>query len=163
MKASCNGEVMMNRMNKNSEIRFAVALVTVYIIGFVFINWFIGSREIDKTLASDNSMLICVMGIATLVCASLMPSKPLLIAPAALAGIFFGVGFDALTDRVLDRNLFPIEMVIWTAVSTPGIIVGSIAGGIVSGLIAKMQKKEPEKTLEPAPDGMSSKPAETGK
>ena len=47
---------------------------------------------------------------------------------AGVGSILLGVAFDALTDRTMDRNLFPIEMIIWAGISTPGILAGNLTG-----------------------------------
>ncbi len=50
----------------------------------------------------------------------------------AIASILVGVAFDALTDRTMNRNLFPIEMVIFFILgllfAMPGALLGFLAG-----------------------------------
>jgi|GEM_PF-6359291 len=51
---------------------------------------------------------------------------------ALFCGVALGVMLNAFTDFGSDRNLFPIEMAIFTLLSTPGIITG-----LVTGIIAR--------------------------
>ncbi len=99
-------------MNRNKTIRAVVLSSITFVMGFVFINWFLSTRDIDHMPTSQMFIPAYVMGVVALVCTILMPGKPIIIFPVAVGGILLGVAFDALTDRTMDRNLFPIEMVI---------------------------------------------------
>ena len=128
-------------MNRNPAIRLVILSIATFLVGFVFINWFLSSRDIDHIPLSQLWIPAYVMGGITLVGAILMPSKSLTLAPIAIASILAGVAFDALTDRTMDRNLFPIEMIIWAGISTPGIFAGTIAGSVVFWIKKKLHNK----------------------
>ncbi len=78
----------------------------------------------------------------------ILPAKWDLADPLPEGGLAFtclkgaGVAFDALTDRTMDRNLFPIEMVIWSGISTPGILAGSVVGSLVYWIRKKLQNQK---------------------
>lgn len=128
-------------MNKNPAIRFIVLAAVTFLVSFVFINWFLSSWDIQYIPTSQLWTPSYVMGAVTLVCAILMPTKPLILAPIAIASILIGVAFDALTDRTMDRNLFPIEMIIWAGFATPGIFAGAIAGSVIYWIRMKMHNR----------------------
>jgi predicted histidine transporter YuiF (NhaC family) len=96
------------------------------------------------------------MGGITLVCTILMPCKPIILFPVAIGSILLGVAFDALTDRTMDRNLFPIEMIIWAGISTPGILAGNLTGCLVYWIKKKLHNQALHATSEPAPGAASS-------
>jgi hypothetical protein len=114
----------------HAPVRFLVLLTTTAVVCFVFINWFLSSRDIDHmptaTFWTPTYVVLCV----TVICATFMPKAPLTILPAAILGIAVGVAWDALTDTQRDRNLFPIEMLIWTGFSMPGALVGTLVGSL---------------------------------
>lgn len=110
---------------------FVILLAATFLAGFIFINWFLSYRDIQHMPTSQLWIPAYVMLGVTLVCTSLMPHKPLYIAPMAIVGILIGVAFDALTDRTMDRNLFPFEMLMWAGISTPGIFAGWLVGALI--------------------------------
>jgi len=118
-------------MSRNQAIRLSVLSAMTFVVGFIFINWFLSSRDIDHIPSSQLWIPAYVMGGITLICTILMPSKPIILFPVAIGGILLGVAFDALTDKTIDRNLFPIEMIIWAGISTPGILAGNLTGCLV--------------------------------
>lgn len=89
-------------MKNNSAVRLVVISVATFLVGFVFINWFLSSRDFNHLSPSQLWIPAYVMGAVTLVCAILMPTKPLILAPIAISSILVGVAFDALTDRTMD-------------------------------------------------------------
>jgi len=125
-------------MNKNQTIRVAALSAITFLVGFVFINWFLSTQDLDNIPVYQWWTAANLMARITLVCTSLMPCKPILIAPVAIGSILLGVAFDALTDRTMDRNLFPIEMIIWAGISTPGIVAGSLTGCLVYWIKKKL-------------------------
>lgn len=48
--------------------------------------------------------------------------------PFFLIGVAVGVIYDALSDKTMDRNLFPIEAVIWCAILAPALGFGKGLG-----------------------------------
>ena len=118
---------------KKSELfwRFSGAMVAAFIAGFIYINYFLSSRDIDHLPSFQAWYPAIVMAFVTLLAAILMQRMRWLLVFPSLLGIFIGVAFDAITDTKLDRNLFPIEMVMWTVLSIPGIIIGIVIAGQV--------------------------------
>ncbi len=126
MSISVKGKRSVVKMRRSTQLN--ALCVVVFVVDFVFINWFLSTRDIDRIPPSQLWIPVYVMGGVALVCTILMPSKPFILTPIAIASILVGVAFDALTDRTMNRNLFPIEMVIWAGISTPGILVGNLTG-----------------------------------
>lgn len=54
--------------------------------------------------------------------------QPWSTVPLMLGGILFGVIADVFLDTKVDRNLWPIEIVIMCAISAPGVILGTAVG-----------------------------------
>lgn len=128
-------------MNRNPAIRLVVLSLVTFLVGFVFINWFLSTRDIDHMPTSQLWIPAYVMAGVTLVCTVLMPSRPIILAPIAIGSILVGVAFDALTDRTMDRNLFPMEMVIWAGISTPGIFAGTLTGCLLYWIKKKLHNQ----------------------
>lgn len=85
-----------------------------------------------------------------------MPRIPIIVWPIAVLGVVFAVGLNAFTDGK-DHNLFPIEMVIWAGVATPGSLAGALLGSTVYWLKKKWHNHTSEGIRQPA-DG-SPKPS----
>ncbi len=119
-------------------------LATTFVIGFLFINYFLSSRNIDRMPMYQTFYPACFMAIVTLVGSALMLRKGLLLRCllffTACLGVFIGVAFDAMTDTKMDRNLFPIEMVLWTVFTAPGAAAGTVIGGIMNRFMKKTNK-----------------------
>ncbi len=132
-------------MNRTQTIRLATLSVATFVVGFIFINWFLSTRDVDDISFSQLWIPAYVMGAVALVLTTLMPAKSGILAPVAIGSILLGVAFDALTDRTMDRNLFPIEMILWAGISTPGIFAGTIVGLLVHriGKRSHNQKVDP--------------------
>ncbi len=143
-------------MNRNQTIRLVGLSSVTFLVGFVFINWFLSSGDIDHIPASQLWIPAYVMGGVTLICTVFMPSRPIILAPIAIGSILVGVAFDALTDRTMDRNLFPIEMVIWGGISTPGIFAGNLTGCLLYWIKKKLHNQASHATSEPARGAASS-------
>jgi hypothetical protein len=45
-----------------------------------------------------------------------------------LFGVAVGVTLDAVLDRSVDRNLFPLEIVVLAVITAPAIVAGTVAG-----------------------------------
>jgi hypothetical protein len=43
-------------------------------------------------------------------------------------GIAVGVTVDALLDRSVDRNLFPLEILVFAVIAAPAIVAGTVSG-----------------------------------
>jgi hypothetical protein len=56
------------------------------------------------------------------------------------------LAFDALTDRSMDRNLFPFEMLLWTGIATPGILTGNLTGCLIYWVKKKWHNKASQVT-----------------
>ncbi|PXX37754.1 hypothetical protein [Undibacterium pigrum] len=56
---------------------------------------------------------------------------------ALFCGVALGVMLNAFTDFGNDRNLFPIEMAIFTLLSAPAIITGAAAGIITRRVVRR--------------------------
>lgn len=130
---------------KKETIQIVILSAVTFLTGFVFINWFLTAGDIDHIPSSKLYIPAYVMGGITLICTILMPRKPIILFPVAVGGILLGVAFDALTDRTMDRNLFPIEMVIWAGISTPGILAGNLTGLVVYWIRTKLHNQPPER------------------
>lgn len=123
-------------------LRLFLLPVVTFVISFVFINWFLGSQDIDRMPTDQMWTPSWVLLFVTGMCALLMPRVPLVVFPFAILGIAMGVVFDALTDTQRDRNLFPIEMLIWTGFAMPGIVVGSILGSLLCWVRLRLIRRE---------------------
>jgi hypothetical protein len=111
--------------------RSSGAMIAAFIAGFIYINYFLSSRNIDHLPPFQAWYPAGVMAFVTFLATILMQRTRWLLVFPSLLGVFIGVAFDALTDTKIDRNLFPIEMVMWTVLSVPGIIIGIVIAGQV--------------------------------
>ncbi len=134
-------------MNRNQSIRRAVLSAVTFFAGFFFMPWFFGawfSNYFDSPFVTTSDLFwipTYFLGGVTLVCASLMPSKPFILTPIAIGGILVGVAFAAFTDQTSEHNLLPIAMAIGAGVSSPGILAGTILGSVIYWIRKKLYSK----------------------
>ena len=109
-------------------MRFYVPAVAgaVYVLGVY--TWFGRNADIAPlrlaVLASSLTFILSVLLRA-------VGHRPIVMSLFFLAGLCGGVIVDAVTDLVVngvDRNMFPIEIAILTAVAVPGFIAGLAVG-----------------------------------
>jgi len=128
-----------------SSIRLATLSAVTFFASFIFINWFLYYNEPVEPHHVTTSQLFWpptyFMGGVTLVCASLMPSKPFILAPIAIGGILVGVVFGAFMDGIMEHNLLPVEMMIFAGFSSPGILAGTILGSVIYWIRKKRHNK----------------------
>jgi hypothetical protein len=64
--------------------------------------------------------------------------------PFFLVGVAVGVVIDALTDKTMDRNIFPIEAVVWCAIFGPALGFGKELG---AWLKKRREKRTDDKSM----------------
>jgi hypothetical protein len=60
-----------------------------------------------------------------------------IIPPLILVGVVVGTMIDVVLDTKVDRNLFPFEIILYSAMVTPAIVAGSLFGWFLKKKIAR--------------------------
>ena len=89
-----------------------------------------------------------VLILVSMVLSAYSDRQPWLTVLLMLGGILFGVIADVSMDTKVDRNLWPIEIVLMCAVSAPGIILGTGVGTMFG---TRRQNREKAKSGDLAP------------
>ncbi len=145
-------------MNKNETTRFAVLCVVTFLIGAVVSACFFALTDTQHAPTSRFWVLSYVMGGVSLICAALMPSRPLAVAPVAIAGVIGGVMFNMFVILRDDSNLWPLAVLMWTGFASPGIFAGSLIGCLPYWIKKKLHNNSPHGSTERRGNAVSSAP-----
>jgi hypothetical protein len=104
------------------------AFITCFALVMVLI-----SEQVRNVSLSLNLGILCLgLFFITVTAASLMPRDSFMIFAVALVSVAVAMVFDAFSDTTGQRNLWPFEVIIGVAISTPPALAGTAIGCVVS-------------------------------
>ena len=108
--------------------RTSLMKLLAFPVGFSFVEVFYHLPPLPFRLHDEVVAAMLVLLLISMALSAYSDRQPWLTVPLVLGGIVFGVIADVSLDTKVDRNLWPIEIVLMCAISAPGVILGTAAG-----------------------------------
>jgi hypothetical protein len=108
--------------------RTSLMRLLAFSIGFSFLEIFYHLPRLPFGMRGQLVAALLVLLLISMALSAYSNRQPWLTVPLMLGGIMFGVITDVSLDTKVDRNLWPIEIVLMCAISAPGVILGAAAG-----------------------------------
>jgi hypothetical protein len=108
--------------------RTSLMRLLAFPIGFSFLEIFYHLPPLPFGLRGQIVASLLVLLLISMALSAYSDRRPWLTVPLMLGGIVFGVIADVSLDTKVDRNLWPIEILLMCAISAPGVIIGTAVG-----------------------------------
>jgi len=108
--------------------RTSLMKILAFAIGVLFVEMAYHLPPVPFGMLSELALATLVLFPFSMALTAYSDRKPWSTVLLMLGGVMFGVIVDVSLDTKVDRNLWPIEIVIVCAMAAPGVILGTAAG-----------------------------------